>query len=90
MSEFTRDEARAFLNAMRLTLHGKVGFKWLVERLSGLEGYIDQTAAENEQLNAFIEWSGARADYEAYVESRPQTPQGEADAALGDSETATP
>jgi len=31
-----RREARTFIEAMRLTLSSKTGFRWLAERLSGL------------------------------------------------------
>ena len=66
MAAYTNDEALAFVNAIRLTLGGKVGFTWLVEKLSDLATYIESIAEENERLNAYIEWAGAREDYEAY------------------------
>jgi hypothetical protein len=66
MSEFTKDEALAFIEAIRLNLEGKVGFKWFVERLSGLAAYVDSVAAENERLNAYLDWAEARDDYESY------------------------
>ncbi|PKQ19832.1 MAG: hypothetical protein CVT66_08210 [Actinobacteria bacterium HGW-Actinobacteria-6] len=67
MAEYTRDEALAFVEAIRLTLNGKVGFKWFSERLSSLSGYIESVASENERLNAFIDATEARADYEAFA-----------------------
>lgn len=66
MSEYTKDEALAFINAIRLTLDGKVGFKWLVERLSDLTAYIESITAENEWLNAYLGWADSRDDYESY------------------------
>lgn len=66
MSEYTKDEALAFINAIRLSLDGKVGFKWLVEKLSDLAAYIESVAAENERLNAYLDWTNARDDYESY------------------------
>jgi hypothetical protein len=66
MSEFTKDEALAFIEAIRLNLEGKVGFKWFVERLSGLAAYVDSVATENERLNAYLDWAEARDDYESY------------------------
>jgi hypothetical protein len=66
MSEYTKDEALAFIEAMRLALAGKVGFKWLVERLSGLSGYIESLAADNDVLNAYLDSANVRADYESY------------------------
>ena len=71
MSEFTKDEALAFIGAMRLNLDGKVGFKWFVERLSSLAAYIESSAAENEQLNAYLDWVNARDDYESYRATYP-------------------
>lgn len=71
MPEYTRDEALAFIEAMRLTLSGKTGFKWLVERLSGLAAYVDYLSAENEQLNAYLDWAKARGDYDSYVATHP-------------------
>jgi hypothetical protein len=65
MAEYTRDDALAFIDAMRLTLEGKVGFKWLVERMAALRAYVESIAAENEQLNAYLDRTGARDDYES-------------------------
>jgi len=76
---YTKDEALAFIDAMRLTLDGKVGFKWLVERLSALTAYIESIATENERLNAYLDWAEARDDYESYRATRPDaTVQGDA------------
>jgi hypothetical protein len=66
LAAYTKDEALAFVNAIRLTLGDKVGFKWLVEKLSDLAAYIESLAEENERLNAYLEWAGAREDYESY------------------------
>lgn len=67
MAEYTKDEALAFVEAMRLTISGKVGFKWFTERLSTLSEYIESLANENEQLSAFVDATEARAEYEAYA-----------------------
>lgn len=64
MQEFTKEEALAFIDAMRLTLDGKVGFKWLVEKLGALSGYIESIADENAAMSEYIDSSGAREDYE--------------------------
>ncbi|MDR3686611.1 MAG: hypothetical protein P4L93_06625 [Coriobacteriia bacterium] len=61
---YSRDEALAFVDAIRSMLAGKPGFKWLVERLSDLTDYIETTAAENERLNAYVDSIGARDDFE--------------------------
>lgn len=66
MSEYTKDEALAFIDAIRLTLDGKVGFKWLVEKLSALSGYVESIVAENERLNAYFDAADAREDYQSY------------------------
>jgi len=50
MARFTTDEALAFISAMSLTLKGKVGFKWMLEKLSALSEYIESLAAENDVL----------------------------------------
>ena len=71
VSEYTKDEALAFIGAMRLTLVNRVGFKWMVEKLSSLATYIDSLAAENERLNAYVDWAHARGDYEAFRVTRP-------------------
>lgn len=73
MSEYTKEEALAFIDAIRLTVSGKTGFKWLVERLSGLSAYIESISAENEQLNAYIDWANARSDYESHRATHPDT-----------------
>jgi hypothetical protein len=64
MADYSKDEALAFVEAIRLNLSGKVGFKWFVDRLSGLAAYIEATADENERLNAYLDQAGARDDYE--------------------------
>jgi len=74
MPEYTRDEALAFINAMRLTLQGKVGFKWLLERLDGLTAYVESVTAENEQLNAYLDQAGARDEYEAFRAAHTREP----------------
>ena len=56
---------------MRLTLVNRVGFKWMVEKLSSLATYIESVAAENERLNAYVDWAHARSDYEAFRATRP-------------------
>ena len=66
VAEYSKDEALAFVDAIRSMLTGKAGFKWLVERLSDLTAYIETTAAENEQLNGFVDSTGARDEFEHY------------------------
>lgn len=66
MSEYTKDEALTFIQAMRLTLEGKVGFRWMVEKLTSLAAYIESVSAENERLNAYIDSTNARGDYEVF------------------------
>lgn len=66
MPDFTRDEAVAFIESMRLTLVNRVGFRWMVERLSGLAAFIESIADENERLNAYLDWANARGDFEAH------------------------
>ena len=68
MPEYTKDEALAFIESMRLTIAGRVGFKWLGEKLSDLAVYIESIAAENERLNAYVDCAHARGDYESYCE----------------------
>jgi hypothetical protein len=71
MPEYTKDEALAFIEAMRLTISGRTGFKWMSERLSGLGAYIESVAAENERLNGYVDATGARDDYESYGATHP-------------------
>lgn len=79
MIEYTKDEALAFIEAMRLTLDGKVGFRWLVAKLSDLAAYVESIADENELLNAFLDRADMRSDYESYraqpheADGRPDT-----------------
>lgn len=71
MSEYTKDEALAFIDAIRLTLSGKIGFKWLVERLSALAAYIESVTADNERLNAYLDSAHLRDGYESYRSTYP-------------------
>ncbi|MDO9557331.1 MAG: hypothetical protein Q7J82_07105 [Coriobacteriia bacterium] len=66
MSEYTKDDALTCIESMRLMLGNRVGFKWLVEKLSHLAAYIESIAAKNERLNAYLDWANARDDYESY------------------------
>jgi len=66
VAEYTKDEAMAFIEAMRLTVAGKVGFKWMVAKLADLSAFIESTADENERLNAYVDHVSARQDYEAF------------------------
>lgn len=66
MLGYTKDEALAFIDAMRLTLGDKVGFRWLVEKLSLLAAYVGSVASENERLNEYIDQAGLRDDFESY------------------------
>lgn len=71
MTEYTKDEALAFIEAMRLTLKDKVGFKWMVDRLAGLSAFVEAIAIENERLSAYLSWAGAADQYEAYLATHP-------------------
>jgi len=63
----TKDEAMAFIETLRLTISGKVGFKWLSAKLSDLAAFIESMAAENERLNAYVDDVGSRAGYESFA-----------------------
>jgi len=52
MSGYTKDEALAFIEALRLVIRGKVGFKHLAEKLSDLAAYVESIADENERLKS--------------------------------------
>jgi hypothetical protein len=71
MPEYTKDDALAFIEAMRLATNGKVGFKWLTEKLSGLAAYVESTAEENARLNAYLDSAHARGDYESFRATHP-------------------
>jgi hypothetical protein len=62
-TEFTEDEAVAFIESMRLTLVNRVGFRWMVERLSSLTAFIESTAEENARLRAYIRSAGAQDEF---------------------------
>lgn len=71
MAEYTQDEALAFVDAIRLTIQGKTGFKWMAEKLLDLSAFIDSTGAENRSLNAYIDEAGLRAEFESYRAAHP-------------------
>lgn len=66
MAEYTREDALTFIEAARVSLAGRVGFKWYAEKLADLSAYVEALAGENERLNAFIDSVGAREKYETY------------------------
>lgn len=72
MADYTKDEALAFVESMRLTVGGRTGFKWLGEKLNSLSNYIEATAAENERLNAYLDEINARREYEVYLTEHPE------------------
>ena len=67
MTELAKDDALVFVESMRLTLVNRVGFRWMVERLSDLAAYIESVNSENTRLNAYLDWAGARGDYESFI-----------------------
>ena len=84
VSEFTKDEALAFIEAMRLTIVDRVGFRWMVEKLSSLAVYIENTANDDERLNAFLDQTHTRDAYDSYCATLPETvPPDHADDAPG-------
>jgi hypothetical protein len=76
VGEYTKDDALTFVEAMRLMLNNKVGFKRTTEKLSDLATYIESVAAENDRLNAYLDSAGRRADYEAYVSGSHSAAEG--------------
>jgi hypothetical protein len=83
VSDYTKAEALAFIEAIRLMLVKRVGFGWMVERLSTLAAYIESIAAENERLNAYLDQADARDDYESYRGSVPVAPDEQPTSASG-------
>lgn len=81
MAGYTKAEALAFIDSMRMTVANRVGFKWLTEKLAGLSGYIETVADENAMLNAYLDETGARDDFESYRVARAAAAA--ADAAAG-------
>lgn len=71
MSEYTKDDALAFIESLRLLLGNRTGFRWLGEKLSHLAAYVEFAGAENERLNAYLDAASLRDDYEAYRAAHP-------------------
>ena len=46
MSIETKDEALAFIEAMRLAVHGKPGFRWLDEQIEDLKRFVDEKTVD--------------------------------------------
>lgn len=70
MTQVTREDALSFIEAIRLTVAGKAGFKWLDEKLSRLRDYVEALADENESYRAYLEETGAAADFESFRSRR--------------------
>lgn len=66
MAGYTRDEALALVDSMRILVGNRTGFKWMAGKLSHLSEYIESVSAENERLNAYVDHADVRADFEAY------------------------
>lgn len=82
MSQYTTDEAIAFIESMRLTVAGRPGFRWLDDKLSELAAFVASLAVENERMRAYLEGAGLAADYEAHRSPGGQAQEaGEPDAA---------
>ena len=71
MTEFDRDEALAFIEAMRLTLGDRVGYRHMSEKLLALAAYVRSVTDENEQLRAYLDSVGSRAGWEALSAEHP-------------------
>jgi enterochelin esterase-like enzyme len=72
MDDYSKDDALAFIEAMRRQLEGRPGFKWFVERLATLAGYVEGVTEENERMRAFLESAGLTERYERFTgEHRP-------------------
>jgi hypothetical protein len=83
MPRYTKVEALELVDSIRALLGARTGFQWLVGRLSQLTAYIEATAAENERLNAYLDRTNARDDYEAQAAIGPDAPDGSRDAIEG-------
>jgi hypothetical protein len=70
-TQFTKDEAVAFIESMRLTLVNRVGFRWMVERLSSLTAFVESVSEENERLQAYIRSTGTQAEFETFSAAYP-------------------
>ena len=70
MTEYTKDDALAFIESLRLTIAGRTGFKWLGAKLVQLDGYVSSVAEENRRLNEFVDSTGARDAFETYAAER--------------------
>lgn len=64
MAGYTQQEALAFIDSMRRALEGKVGFRWLTEKMAGLRAYVEALGEENARLREFIERRGLGDAYE--------------------------
>jgi hypothetical protein len=71
VSEYTKDEALAFIESLRLTIGDRVGFKWLAAKLYRLAAFVESISDENERLNAYIDQANAREDYESFRAEPP-------------------
>ncbi len=74
MAEYTKAEALAFIDATRLTIEGKTGFRWMAEKLGDLSAFIESMAAENERMSAYLDHADVRADFEAFCAAQVDAP----------------
>jgi len=51
---FTRDEALAFIAALRAPLAQRTGFRWMAAKLERLAAYVEALADENVRLRAAL------------------------------------
>ena len=70
MPESSKEDMLAFIDAMRVTLEGRVGFKWVVDKLSGLSAYIESLSADNERMRAYLDAAGLGDDFEAFQQGQ--------------------
>lgn len=64
-------EAEAFVASLRLTLTGRVGFRWLDEKLIALAEHIAGQAVERRAMDAYLDERALREDFETWRASRP-------------------
>lgn len=72
MADFTKDDAVAFVDSLRLTVANRTGFQWMTARLMALAVYLESIASENASMSAYLDSTHTREDYETWARLNPE------------------
>lgn len=66
VAPYTKNDALAFVDSIRILMANRTGFKWLMVDLDQLTAYIESSADENESMKEYLQEVNGVDDFEKY------------------------